>query len=251
MRFLRVAEVEVVGCAERLSADAGQVRGALEHDAERAAVRVGGNAAAVAIDADGQSAAVRKRQHGSVGLLGATHGARLDDRVVLLEERPARSDIRRADQRQQRFGDAFGTVEPRNRRRVERLTRLLRRKVIDRAVINERLYRHLADQLAVGVDPHQARVGDLTDRRRADLPLVADRAHSLNVLRLDHAEHPLLRFADHDLEWLHVSFTQRHLAHIDVNSDLALRCHLAGRRGEAGCAEVLKRNDQAQFEQLE
>ena len=101
MGLLGITEVEVVGRTERLRADAGEVRCALQNDAERSPIRVGGDTAAVAVDADGQRAAVRKRQHGSVGLLGAAHGARLNNRVVLLEERPARADVRRPNQRQQ------------------------------------------------------------------------------------------------------------------------------------------------------
>ena len=45
--------------------------------------------------------AVRQRQHGGVGLLGTAHRARLDDRVVLLEHRPPRGQIGRAQQGQQ------------------------------------------------------------------------------------------------------------------------------------------------------
>src|SRR4051794_23619311 len=44
VRLLGVAEVQAVGQAERLRADAGEVRAALEHGLDRAAIRVGGNA---------------------------------------------------------------------------------------------------------------------------------------------------------------------------------------------------------------
>ncbi len=54
VRLLGVAEVEVVGGAERLCADAGEVGGALEHRLDGARVGVGGDAPAVAVDADGQ-----------------------------------------------------------------------------------------------------------------------------------------------------------------------------------------------------
>ena len=103
VRLLGVAEVEVVGRAQRLGADAGEVGGALEHRRDRPPVGVGGDAAAVAVDAHRQGghrpALLRRtrsggqqRQHGRVGLLGPAHGARLHDRVVLLEQGPARGE---------------------------------------------------------------------------------------------------------------------------------------------------------------
>ncbi len=50
VRLLGVAEVQAVREPERLGADAGEVRAALEHGLDRTAVRVGGHAAAVAVD---------------------------------------------------------------------------------------------------------------------------------------------------------------------------------------------------------
>ena len=111
VRLLGVAEVQAVGQAERLGADAGEVRAALDDGLDRAAVRVGGDAAAVAVDRDGDrgpravdvsgverrqrivgrvaGAAARRRR----GLLGAADGARADDRVVLLERPAARGEF--------------------------------------------------------------------------------------------------------------------------------------------------------------
>ena len=70
-------------------------------------------------------------------------------------------------------------------------------------------------------------------------------------VRLDHAQHPLLGLRDHDLERLHVGLAQRHLAHVDVDPDLALGGHLGRRGGQAGRAEVLQRDEQPALEQLE
>ena len=116
---LGVAEVEVVGRAQWLSADAGEVGGALEHRLDRAHVGVGGDAAAVAVDRNRQGRGrsngtrglridpipVRRgrgrmhglgpdREHSGVGLAGAADGAGLDDRVVLLEQGPAGGEVR-------------------------------------------------------------------------------------------------------------------------------------------------------------
>ena len=103
--LLRVAEVQAVGEAERLGADAGEVGRALEHRLDRAPVGVARHAAAVAVDRHGDGAlrpVVGELEHRGVGLLGAAHRARLHHRVVLLEQRPARADVGRAEQGEQR-----------------------------------------------------------------------------------------------------------------------------------------------------
>ena len=89
-----------------------------------------------------------ERQHRRVGLLGPAHGARLHDRVVLLEQRPARGDVRGREQREQRLARRRVRRERRVRRRVDRRARLLRLQVIQRAVVDERPHRHVADELA-------------------------------------------------------------------------------------------------------
>ena len=50
-----------------------------------------------------ERASVGQREHRRVGLLGAAHRARLDDRVVLLEQGPPGGDVRRGEQREQRL----------------------------------------------------------------------------------------------------------------------------------------------------
>src|SRR5207244_4961005 len=118
--LLGVAEVEVVGYPERLSAGAREVRRALQYRLERPHVRVRRHAAAVAVDADRERAAVGEREHSGVSLLGSAHGARLHDRVVLLEQRPARGEIGAAQERQQRLGGRGPGGERGGRRRGRR-----------------------------------------------------------------------------------------------------------------------------------
>ena len=119
VRLLRVAEVEAVGQPERLGADAGEVGRALEHGLDRAAVGVAGDAAAVAVDRDGDRAAARQREHRGVGRLGAAHGARADEAVVLLERPAARGEVGGAQQRDER-GAGVERADRRGRRRVHR-----------------------------------------------------------------------------------------------------------------------------------
>ena len=101
-RLLGVAEVEAVGQAERLGADAGEVLGALEHRLQRPRVGVAGDAPAVAVDRDrDRVAGLRQRQDRRVGGLGPAHRARADHRVVLLEGPALGGDVGGGEQRQQ------------------------------------------------------------------------------------------------------------------------------------------------------
>ena len=258
VRLLRVAEVEVVGRAERLGADAGEVGGALEHRCDRAAVGVGGDAAAVAVDAHGQGgpgppagAAGREREHRCVGLLGAADGARLDDCVVLLEQRPARGEVGARQQREQRLVERGRGVEAGGGGRVDRPRRRLRIEVIQRALLDEGGDRHVAHGLPVAQHADPPAVGDGADGRAADLPLLADGQRVLEVVGLEDAEHALLRLADHHLEGLHAGLAQRHLGDVDVDPHAALGGHLGCRGGQPGGAEVLQRHEQPALEQLQ
>ena len=84
--------------------DAGEVARALEHRLDRARVRIAGHAPAVAVDRHGDRAAAavgRELEHRGVGRLRPAHGARADDRVVLLEGEALGGHVRRAEQGQQ------------------------------------------------------------------------------------------------------------------------------------------------------
>ena len=100
-------------------------------------------------------------------------------------------------------------LEPRARGRIDGLGGLGGLEVVDRAVVDQRLDRHVAHHLAARQHAQAARVRDLADGRGADLPLLADGEHLVELVRLDHAQHPLLRLRDHHLEGLHVRLAQR------------------------------------------
>ena len=142
-------------------------------------------------------------------------------------------------------------IPDRLRRRVHRHARGDRLEVVDRALVDERGDRHVADERVAVEHPQAPRGGDLADRGRVDEPLLAHRHDLVDLVGLDDAQHPLLRLRDHDLEGLHVGLAQRDLADVEVQADLALARHLRARRGQAGRAEVLQRDEQPALEQLE
>ena len=210
---------------------------ALEHRLHRARVRIAGHPPAVAVDRDREGAARRRPARARAPRrrppAGRRDGARAHDRVVLLEHPALAGDVGRAQQGEQRVPRLGVVGEPRGRRRVDRLGRRLGLEVVERAVVHQRLHRHVADQLVAVEHAQPARVGDRADRRGAHLPARAEREHLVQPLRLHHAQHALLRLRDHDLERLHVGLAQRHARHVDVEADLALRRHLRRARGRA------------------
>ena len=79
VRLLGVAEVQAVRQAQRLGADAGEVGRALEHGLDGAAVWVGGDAAAVAVDRDGdrgpRAVHVRRRPQAATSPFNGVSGS--------------------------------------------------------------------------------------------------------------------------------------------------------------------------------
>jgi hypothetical protein len=141
VRLLRVAEVQTVGQPERLGAHAGQVGRALVHRLGRAAPRVARHAPAVPVDRHGDRGPVREHEHGGVGLVGPAHGARLNDRVVLLEHRSARGHVRRPQQREQDLPRRLGSAQNSRRRSVQIARWRFRLEIVKRAVINQDMHR--------------------------------------------------------------------------------------------------------------
>ena len=193
----------------------------------------------------------RQLQHRGVGGLGPAHGARADEAVVLLERPAAGGEVGAAQEREQQAAGVGGQTPDRLGRRVHRHARGDRLEVVDRALVDERGDRHVADERVAVEHPQAPRGGDLADRGRVDEPLLAHRHDLVDLAGLDDAQHPLLRLRDHDLEGLHVGLAQRDLADVEVQADLALARHLGARRGQAGRAEVLQRDEQPALEQLE
>ena len=168
VRLLGVAEVEAVGEPERLGADAGQVARRTRAP-PRPRPAYGSQATRRPLPSIDTAIAPRaaiglEREHRGVGGLRAPHRARADDRVVLLEHEALGGD--RSASRAAPAASRPRTPRGRARAavRVDGLVRLLRLEVVERAVVHERLDRHVAHERVAVEHAQPARVGDLADR---------------------------------------------------------------------------------------
>ena len=148
VRLLGVAEVEAVGEAERLGADAGEVRAALEHRLDRAAVRVARRRAA-------RCRRSRPRSRETARAAASTAASAASGRRTVREptrqsycSNAQRREARLAlpEQREQELARVRGQARHRLRRRVHRHARRDRLEVVDRALVDQRGDRHVADQ---------------------------------------------------------------------------------------------------------
>ena len=143
--LLRVAEVEAVGQAERLGADAGQVLRALEHRLDRADVRVAGDAAAVAVDRGrDRVAGLGKLEDGGVGASG-----RRTVREPTIESYCSNAHFFEAIEGEARSASRTSRAGSSRLERRARCRRSSRSgsaglEVVERAAVDERLDRHLA-----------------------------------------------------------------------------------------------------------
>ena len=96
-----------------------------------------------------------------------------------------------------------------------------------------------------------AAVGHPADDGEIEFPFLEDGARRVLALGLEHHQHPFLAFRQHDLVGRHAGLAARHPVEVELDPDLALRCHLDRRRGQPGGAHVLDRDDGVGRHQLE
>ncbi len=260
--LLGVAEVEAVGQAERLGADAGQVLGALEHRLDRAGVRIAGDPPPVAVDRHrDRPVGLGQHQHGRVRFLWPPHRPRADHRVVLLESPALRGDVGGGEEPTEdrrgitRVGRAPGAQRDQLAERlgvaVQPALRLLGLEVVEGTFVDQGGNRDVPDLDAVVEHPEPSGLRHLADRGRAGLPPLAGRDDLVELRRFHHRQHALLGLGDHHLEGLEVGLAQGNARHVDVDPNAALGRHLPGRGGQSRGAEVLKGHQQVALEQLE
>ncbi len=96
-----------------------------------------------------------------------------------------------------------------------------------------------------------AGLGDLADHREIELPLAENRFREILAAGLEDHEHALLALAKHHLVRRHAGLALRYGVHVELDPDAALARHLDRRRGEAGGAHVLDRDDRVRGHQFE
>ena len=237
---LRVGEVQAVGDRERCRAHRGQVAPRFGHRLLAALDRVGEAIARRAIGGDRQR--LVGAMHADDRRIAARrlHRIGADHVVVLLPDPAAAGDVGRGHQRQQVARDivAFGGIGERRR-----LGRRYVRAIVQRRFVGERTQRDIADRLALELQHHALGIGDVTDDREVQLPLAEDCLGFRLAAGLQHHQHALLRFGEHHLVRGHPRLALRHVVHDEFDADAALRRHFDRRRGEAGGAHVLDRDD--------
>ena len=70
-----------------------------------------------------------------------------------------------------------------------------------------------------------ASLGHGADYREIKRPLLENGLCEVFTPRLEHHEHPLLRFREHHFIGRHAGLTARHFVHIKLDTNAALACH--------------------------
>ena len=238
---LGVAEVQVVGGADRLGAGAGDVTGRLGHRQHRPAVRIEVAIPSVAVHRHRQSLAGALDADDAGGATGRRDGVGAH-RVVELLVGPA---LARHDRRgQQRLEGGLRRRRGAQRREVELLhgglpLRTRHRTPVDRAFVGERAGRHVGHQHAVVVQTDTTGVGHVADAHRVQVPLLEHRLNLALAAGLGDQQHALLRLRQHDLVRRHAGLALRHERHLHLHAAAAAGAHLGGSAGESGGAHVL------------
>src|SRR5437899_7457668 len=102
-----------------------------------------------------------------------------------------------------------------------------------------------------GADHPATCVGDLTDDRRVELPLLANRDDARLLAGLRDEEHPLLGLAQEHLVRGELLRATRHAIEVEIKPAAAPARHLDGRRGEPRRAHVLDADEEILGEYLE
>ena len=190
---------------------------------------------------------------------GSGDRVRADRRVVLLEDRPPRGEVRRADQRQQ---DRPGVHAPlrqsvadhrrgSRRRRRAPMGRRRGKPVVDDRVAGQGRRGHAGDLPAALDDRDVAVVRHPPDDGDRQAPSCADLADNLPPVGPHDGEHPLLRLGDQHFERLEIGLAPRHRVEVDPDPGARPVRGLRRRAGDAARAEVLETLHQAALDELE
>ncbi len=256
-RVLRRAEVQAVGDRQRLRARRGHVAVGLRQGELRARVRVELGVAAVAVGGDGDAEAglLVHADHARVLGLGED-GVALHEVVVLLGDPLLGRLVGRADQLEDLVLQLLARPGPGQLVGVVGLEGVLPVRtgvgaLVDRAVVGDGARVDVDDLAAVPEDLQPVAVGHLADDGGDDVPLVADLEEAVDLLRLDHRAHALLRLAHEDFLGRERRVAQRDVVQRDAHAAGAVRRQFAGRAGQARRSQVLDADDQLLGEGLQ
>ena len=242
---LRGAVVQAVGNRDGLGAGDGDVAVGLSQREAGAHVRIQLGVAAGRIGGNGHAAAglLIDAQHAGVRMVGldgiAAHVA-----VILVHDEIARAQRRGGHELLQGLNQAalVGALV------LLQLILPLRagiRAVILRSLIRNGAGRGIHDDLALVADDQVVALGDLADLGAGYIPVLADFAELLHVLRSHNGAHALLGLGGEDLCRGHILRAQRHVIEVDLHASIAGGSQLGGSAGQARAAQVLNANDHA------
>ena len=117
------------------------------------------------------------------------------------------------------------------------------RTVIFRRVIDKRGQRDVAGDPAILQQHKPAGLGDLADRHEIEVPLVEDLPRRVRRLGLQHHQHALLAFREHELICTHAFLARRHQIKVHLHAEAALRRHLHRGGGQACRPHILNGQD--------
>ena len=279
-RVVGIAEVEVVGRTHRHGPGAGQIAASLGDGGLTALIGVEVHVATIAIHGEGH---VFVRQRGrrlepvggprlGCGILGLGHretvaldadhrsvtaGANyraVADHVVVLAINPVLGGDgvvgKQSFKVAHRVAGVGDAVEPEsaNGRHVSRLAGLA---VVHRSFVSQLLGGHIHDHLAPVTNDHATRVGHHADLGPRQIPLVENRLHLGFTPLVDHDEHALLGFGEHDLVAGHVRSPLRDLVQLDLDARSGAGSRLASGAGQTRRTHVLHAGDTSGGQQFQ
>ena len=252
LRALGIAEVEVVGRANRLCARARDVSRRLGDGEHRALIRIQITEPPVAIDRNGEAAARVLDADDGRRHAGLRDGVGADG-VIVLPVGPSLAGNRRdGDQTLECLLRRHGRqVLERNLLDALLPERHLHRTLVDRRFIGQRAVRHVGDERAALVNLEARALRHFADLDGVQIPLLEHSFDFVLAAALDDEEHALLRFGQHDLVRRHAGFALRHVDHVHGHADAAAGAHLRRRAREARGAHVLDADHGARLHHLE
>ena len=247
---LGAAEVEAIGHRERPGAGGGKISPRFGDRLGAPGLRIGGAVARRAVDGHRQPLVGAVHAHDRGVAARALHGIGHDHVIVLLPHPALGAEVGAGEQALEAAGEAFGLRHVGGRERGWRRDRRPR-PLVPRRLVDQRRHGNVGGHLAGLLDHQAARVGERADDREIEPPFLENRARLRLAPALQHHQHALLAFGQHDLVSAHAALAPRHGVEVEGDPDAALVGHLHRRAGEPRGAHVLDGDNRVGGHQLE